>query len=604
MDPPEAVNSPPADLHTMADPEPSAAEEVHPPQDEGDGGSQQEQLAEPVSTPDDPFMSSSMPFSPSHVNHAYEGFDIPYPPVANPDPVFYQSVRPGLHDLNVPASAQVDMAPDGGTVMMADIELQYLQPVDSGVSGPYVLPPPDICPYPGTQTMAASDPQNYQLANLGFQGPSMAMDFDTPWLAETPQMASFLQPQYPAFDQSIGSGFQDLINDLGTTWFAETSQTANAQSQYPLFDGPVEPGAFGTNVWAQPDMSPYPGMPVMAGSAPQFYPDMGATFETPWFEDVPQVMYSEPQFYQSADSYLPAPEVFPDATVPPTSSLTAADHNTNEEPEYCPPAGTYLSPLEMFKDASVPPTPELPTAEGEESPPMTDPNDGSEADAAGDTDSDAEMADVETIRAETPDMDSDMDIDDGKQGPITRSRRRNRRKAAAANREAASTRTRRPRPPVLTVPLSVLAKQHPYLPVKDMDDFARRGLSGRVGRGRLRRPSNAFILYRAAYYHFTRALFPQVTLGESSRIMGDSWAMESEQVQRRFFDLSLVDYCKHHALIKGMDGATRKRLLRDPVRRPRPPSSPSALLSVPAPVPSPSPSPSPSPPPRDDDVDE
>ncbi|TGJ84690.1 hypothetical protein E0Z10_g4077 [Xylaria hypoxylon] len=97
----------------------------------------------------------------------------------------------------------------------------------------------------------------------------------------------------------------------------------------------------------------------------------------------------------------------------------------------------------------------------------------------------------------------------------------------------------------LDEPLSTLAATLPHIPEVDMDTFVSRNRDERIFKGKITRPSNAFMLYRHAYCKYARALLSIHHNADISRVIGASWRQESEEVKSRFFEYAFTEKAVH-----------------------------------------------------------
>ncbi|KAI1734611.1 hypothetical protein F4680DRAFT_470755 [Xylaria scruposa] len=104
--------------------------------------------------------------------------------------------------------------------------------------------------------------------------------------------------------------------------------------------------------------------------------------------------------------------------------------------------------------------------------------------------------------------------------------------------------------PKLTKPLSELALEKPHIPVYDMNAYIHRDVSKRMssrdGEERVRRPSNAFVLYRKAYTDHIKALAGGTSQETVSRLAGASWKIESKVVKDKFLAYAREESEQHY----------------------------------------------------------
>ena len=118
----------------------------------------------------------------------------------------------------------------------------------------------------------------------------------------------------------------------------------------------------------------------------------------------------------------------------------------------------------------------------------------------------------------------------------------------------------------LTGPLSEIAYNFPQIKINDVETFAARPKADRLGTsatkdGRIKRPLNAFMLYRKAYQEVARAQCKNETADNQavSRICGASWSrFESERVRKRFKEFATMETTKHREAHPGYKYVPRK----------------------------------------------
>ncbi|OTA01930.1 hypothetical protein A9Z42_0022690 [Trichoderma parareesei] len=102
----------------------------------------------------------------------------------------------------------------------------------------------------------------------------------------------------------------------------------------------------------------------------------------------------------------------------------------------------------------------------------------------------------------------------------------------------------------LTRPLSVIAAELPHCLVPDATAFATRTIKQRVEEynhsGKIKRPLNAFMLYRRSYQNIAKAYCSKDNHQQVSAICGLSWRnLEQPEVKLAFKDLADVERRKH-----------------------------------------------------------
>lgn len=103
-------------------------------------------------------------------------------------------------------------------------------------------------------------------------------------------------------------------------------------------------------------------------------------------------------------------------------------------------------------------------------------------------------------------------------------------------------------------PLSETTAYMTNIPLKDMDQWAHRlpdqRLQEEKRKGRVRRPMNAFMLYKCAYHKRTQELFIQkelqaVSQQNISRVVGASWGIETCHIRQKYKSLARIDRDNH-----------------------------------------------------------
>ncbi|KFA60000.1 hypothetical protein S40285_08558 [Stachybotrys chlorohalonatus IBT 40285] len=102
----------------------------------------------------------------------------------------------------------------------------------------------------------------------------------------------------------------------------------------------------------------------------------------------------------------------------------------------------------------------------------------------------------------------------------------------------------------LTKALSEIATEHPHLPVNDASSFAHRSIGERRNAatvdGKIKRPLNAFMLYRKTYQEVAKTQCSKNNHQHVSTVCGTSWReLEPVSVRRRFEQLAQVEKEMH-----------------------------------------------------------
>ncbi|KAL5622130.1 hypothetical protein BROUX41_006075 [Berkeleyomyces rouxiae] len=104
----------------------------------------------------------------------------------------------------------------------------------------------------------------------------------------------------------------------------------------------------------------------------------------------------------------------------------------------------------------------------------------------------------------------------------------------------------------IQAPLSEMAPQFPSVEVADIEAFVHRAMSQRhrelnMGKspGKIKRPMNAFMLYRKAYQNMAKTICSQNNHQYVSQICGDSWATESMPVREQFNKWAKIERVNH-----------------------------------------------------------
>ncbi|KAI5242510.1 hypothetical protein E4T43_04709 [Aureobasidium subglaciale] len=109
-------------------------------------------------------------------------------------------------------------------------------------------------------------------------------------------------------------------------------------------------------------------------------------------------------------------------------------------------------------------------------------------------------------------------------------------------------------PPKLAGPISVLTSDF-SAPVKDMMSHASRSTATRHAEakkvGKVLRPHNRFMMYRAAYADRTKQFASSGSHRDVSRILGVSWKLESQDIIEHFNECSILDSENHQKAFPG-----------------------------------------------------
>ncbi|KAL9614839.1 MAG: hypothetical protein Q9167_000672 [Letrouitia subvulpina] len=104
--------------------------------------------------------------------------------------------------------------------------------------------------------------------------------------------------------------------------------------------------------------------------------------------------------------------------------------------------------------------------------------------------------------------------------------------------------------PNLSLPLSQLC---PEVPVVDVSEKVNRSAEERQNEarkdGKIKRPSNSFMLYRSAYGDRVKAMYPQNNHQIISTICGASWKMETREITEKykaFYEIEKENHAKAH----------------------------------------------------------
>jgi hypothetical protein len=121
----------------------------------------------------------------------------------------------------------------------------------------------------------------------------------------------------------------------------------------------------------------------------------------------------------------------------------------------------------------------------------------------------------------------------------------------------------------LTKPLSELVSEHPDVFIADIDAYVHRSAEVRVKEveeckipGKIKRPMNAFMLYRKAYQNLAKSLCTQNNHQIVSQVCGDGWPMESDRIRDQFNEWARIERANHqnaHPGYKFTPAKPRKR---------------------------------------------
>jgi HMG (high mobility group) box len=110
----------------------------------------------------------------------------------------------------------------------------------------------------------------------------------------------------------------------------------------------------------------------------------------------------------------------------------------------------------------------------------------------------------------------------------------------------------------LLKPLSQLAKEHPSVPVADIGAYVHRSAAERRREveqckvpGKIKRPMNAFMLYRKAYQNLAKSLCTQNNHQVVSQVCGGGWPMEPEHVREQFNEWAKIERANHQTAHPG-----------------------------------------------------
>lgn len=101
-------------------------------------------------------------------------------------------------------------------------------------------------------------------------------------------------------------------------------------------------------------------------------------------------------------------------------------------------------------------------------------------------------------------------------------------------------------------PLSEFANGHPNIPIADIETYVHRSREVRLQEvaqsktpGKVKRPMNAFMLYRKAYQNLAKVLCTQNNHQVVSQVCGDGWPLEPEAVRAQFNEWARIERENH-----------------------------------------------------------
>ncbi|ROT37026.1 hypothetical protein SODALDRAFT_213417 [Sodiomyces alkalinus F11] len=104
----------------------------------------------------------------------------------------------------------------------------------------------------------------------------------------------------------------------------------------------------------------------------------------------------------------------------------------------------------------------------------------------------------------------------------------------------------------IRIPLSELAEEHPEVLVADIDAYVNRPAEERMREveqsktpGKIKRPMNAFMLYRKAYQNLAKSLCTQNNHQMVSQVCGSGWPLEPEHVRGQFNEWAKIERMNH-----------------------------------------------------------
>ncbi|KAL0936641.1 HMG box protein [Colletotrichum truncatum] len=101
-------------------------------------------------------------------------------------------------------------------------------------------------------------------------------------------------------------------------------------------------------------------------------------------------------------------------------------------------------------------------------------------------------------------------------------------------------------------PLSELAREQPQILVADIEAYVQRSAETRMKEveesktpGRIKRPMNAFMLYRKAYQNLAKSLCTQNNHQVVSQVCGSGWPLEPEHIRDQFNEWAKIERANH-----------------------------------------------------------
>ncbi|KPM44789.1 hypothetical protein AK830_g1686 [Neonectria ditissima] len=105
---------------------------------------------------------------------------------------------------------------------------------------------------------------------------------------------------------------------------------------------------------------------------------------------------------------------------------------------------------------------------------------------------------------------------------------------------------------IISKSLSEIAKDMPHVPVADIETFVTRSAEQRLQEtsrnkkaGQIKRPMNAFMLYRKAYQEVAKTQCARNNHQHVSKVCGAGWPMESDQVHEMFTEWARIERVNH-----------------------------------------------------------
>lgn len=123
-------------------------------------------------------------------------------------------------------------------------------------------------------------------------------------------------------------------------------------------------------------------------------------------------------------------------------------------------------------------------------------------------------------------------------------------KVARTRRKGKKDTGERDSSPEIQGPLSNLTSHMSDIPLRDMELYVHRSISDRLqearSKGKIKRPMNSFMLYRAAYTERIKAMFHQNNHQEVSRASGKSWRQETPAIKQKYEELANIEKDNHN----------------------------------------------------------